>query len=213
MPLDWEPLPTPRRGYEKEFLDLFHELGTATGAKRERVMKWFANVAVPAYETLGAPRVGFDAEADDWLHDRLVKSGRDGELDQIRVEMHGYNVLELMPPCDGFPVYSNHKADERLDRYSFHAELLAGVADALGTELCERAHTMMLPDAHEEFAVRLHEVAAAFSAEHELPDHVATIREPVYPEGSVERRGHLLFAAAKWCTFWSLRGHGLAVSF
>jgi hypothetical protein len=35
----------------------------------------------------------------------------------------------------------------------------------------------------------------------------------VFPDGTPEAKGHLLYAAAKWCTYWSQRGHGLAVSY
>jgi hypothetical protein len=211
MALDWEPLLTPKRGYEQEFVDLFNKLVIASGARRAQLLEWLGNISVPVFETLGAPRVGFDEAADAWLRERAAKSDRLAELDEIKAEMHGYAVLDLMPPCDGFPVYSHYKTKDELERYSFNAELLAGVSEALGDELVRRAHTMMLPKAHREFADRLGEVATRFAAEHGLPEHVATIREPVFPEGSQERHGHILFAAAKWCAYWSGRGHGLAV--
>jgi hypothetical protein len=70
----------------------------------------------------------------------------------------------------------------------------------------------MLPDEHVEYASRWTDVANRFWLDRQLPDHVATVRAPVYPDGSVERIGHILYAAAKWCTFWSERGHGLAIS-
>ena len=213
MGLEWEPLPTPKRGFEREFEALFHKLAAATGSKREQVVSWFNEVAVPPFETIGAPRVGTDEEANAWLRARLEKSNRLAELEQIKIEMHGYCVLELMPPCDGFPVYSSHKIADHLDRYSFHAERLAGLEDVLGSELWKQAYTMMLPAAHCDFAERLLVAADRFVTESGLPAHVASIREPVFPEGTPESRGHILYAAAKWSTYWSKRGHGLAVSF
>jgi hypothetical protein len=213
MALDWEPLPTPRRGYEREFVELFHKLVGATGARREQVMAWFVAISDPPFATIGAPRIGYDAAADDWLRARLEKKGRVAELAAMQLKMHGEHVLEAMPPGDGFPVYSNHLNSEYLDRYSFHAELLGEPAlrDALGDQLWQRAHEMMLVDDHRAFAERLLDVAIRFSEDNELPGHIETVREPVYPEGTVERSGHILFAAAKWCWFWSDRGHGLAV--
>ena len=205
MGLQWEPLPTPKRGHEREFVDLFHKLVASTGAKREQVVGWFNNVAVPPFETIGAPRVGYDLDADVWLFERLEQADRLGELEQVKIEMRGYHVLELMPPCDGFPVYSNHTVQDDLDRYSFHAELLADLRNELGAELCELAYTMMLPEAHRDFAARLFAVANQFAADHALRGNVATVREPVFAKGSQERRGHILYAAAKWCTYWSTR--------
>jgi len=213
MALDWEPLPMPKRGYEREFVELFHKLVGATGARREQVMTWFLAISEPPFATIGAPRIGYDAAADEWLHARLEKSGRLAELTAMQAMLRGDHVLEVMPPCDGFPVYSNHLNAEHLDRYSFHAELLGdpGLRGALGDVLWERAHEMMLVDDHRAFAERLFDVAIGFADDHKLPGHVETTREPVYPEGTAERRGHILFAAAKWCWYWSDRGHGLAV--
>jgi hypothetical protein len=213
MALDWEPLATPKRGYEREFVELFHSLATATDARRERVMRWFASISDPPFTTLGAPRIGHDPAADDWLRARLEKTGRVAELPRLLVEMHGDHVLELLPPCDGFPVYSNHLASEYLDRYSFHAELLADHRETLGEALWQRAHEMMLAEDHKAFAEQLFDIAIRFADEHKLASQVETIREPVFPEGTVERSGHILFAAAKWCWYWSERGYGLAVSY
>src|SRR5689334_22319698 len=163
MALDWEPLATPKRGYEREFVELFHALVKATGARRDRVMRWFTNISDPPFATLGAPRIGHDPAADDWLRARLEKTGRIAELPRLVIEMRG-----------------DH---------------------------------MMLPDDHKAFAEQLFDVAIRFADEHTLPSEVETIREPVFPEGSVERSGHILFAAAKWCWYWSERGYGLAVSY
>lgn len=209
MALDWEPLPKPRPGQEHEFLDLFRKLEGARGSRRERLLEWFANVSEPAYALIGAPRVGHDEAADDWLVKRVEKQQRMDELEEIKRDMYGYCVLALLPPCDGFPVYSNHVGSDSLERYAFNADLVLAEHALIGEELWERAHTAMLPDALAEFAERMHEVAQRFVLEHGLPGHVETIREPVFPEGSQERRAHVVFAAAKWATYWSYRGHGL----
>ena len=70
MGLEWEPLPTPKRGYEKEYESLFKKLATAAPSRREQLASWFSDVSVAPFETIGAPRVGFDAEADEWLRAR-----------------------------------------------------------------------------------------------------------------------------------------------
>lgn len=213
MGLDWEPLPTPKRGYEAEFVQLFGKLASAEGAKRAQVMGWFQNVSEPPFATIGAPRVGYDPDADAWLVDRLAQSGRSAELDSLRVELRGHPVLELLPPCDGFPVYSNHTVDDRLDRYSFAAEQLVELRPVLGDGLWRRAYQMQLPEAHGELAALLADVADRFARENALPVHVATVREPVFAKGTVARQGHVLYAAAKWSAYWAARGHGLAVSY
>jgi hypothetical protein len=208
MALDWEPLPTPKRGYEAEHESLVRKLERADGSLREQAMKWFLDITEPPFATIGAPRIGFDPEADEWLRSRLEKSGRLAELAAIQADMRGDHILEIMPPCDGFPVYSNHREAEHLDRYSFHAELLHGI---VSDDLWQQAHRMLVAPEHRQLAEQLLDAAMRFADDHKLPNHVETIREPVFAEGTPERGGHILFAAAKWCWYWSERGHGLAV--
>ena len=209
MALSWEPLPKPKPGQERELEDLFHKLEGATGARRDRLLAWFSDVSEPAYLGLGAPRVGFDAAADEWLVKRTEKQKRMPELDALKKELHGYNVIQLLPPCDGFPVYSNYLTSDTLERYAFNAQLVLGERELIGDEMFGLAQSAMLAEGLARFAERLHEVAQRYVLETELPAHVETIREPVFPEGSKERRAHVLFAAAKWSTYWSFRGHGL----
>lgn len=209
MALSWEPLPRPKPGQERELEDLFSKLEGATGARRDRLLGWFSDASLPAYLTLGAPRVGFDAAADEWLVKRTEKQKRMPELDTLRAELHGYSVMELLPPCDGFPVYSSYLTSETLERYAFDAERVLAEREIIGDEMWRLAQTAMLAEGLARFAERLHEVAQRYVLENELPAHVETIREPVFPEGTKERRAHVLFAAAKWSTFWSFRGHGL----
>lgn len=218
MVVNWDPLPKAKSGYEREFAELFHKLATATVARRPGLLEWFANVSEPAYAVLGAPRVGYDEAADDWLRKRLAKRApyaqqepqrRATEIEAMIADARGTHVLQLLPPCDGFPVYSNYLHNDALERYSFNAQLILEERGLLGDELWQRAQTPQLPDAHSEFAERLHEIAQRFALDNELGGDVETIREPVFAAGSTARRGHVLFAAAKWCTYWSFRGHGL----
>jgi hypothetical protein len=208
--LEWEPLPKAKRGHEREFADLFRKLQVAKESRRDQLLQWFADVTEPAYALIGAPCVGTDEVADAWLRAKVEKSNRLEELDAIAADMAGTYVLDLLPPCEGFPVY---RSSLEVERYTFHAELLRATSDELGVELCELAYTMMLPEALSDYATRLFVTADRFAADHKLPEHVATIREPVFPEGTDGRRGHVLYAAAKWCEYWSVRGHGLAVTF
>jgi len=207
--LAWEPFPRPRPGHEHEFDELFSKLEMTTGDRRHRLLEWFAPVSEPAYSLLGAPRVGYDDAADEWLAARAQKQRRTEPLEVLRREMHGFYVLALLPPCDGFPVYSTYLTTEGLERYAFDAERLLAERAVLGDELCRVAGFEMSAETLAAYAERLHEAAQRFAVEHDLPGNVETIREPVFPAGTPAGRGHLLFAAAKWATFWSHRGHGL----
>ena len=196
MGLHWEPLMTALPGHEAEFEDLFAKLVTTRGARRDQLTGWLEKVGEPPFKTIGAPRVGYDAAANEWLRARLEKSDRLGELEQMKIDMHGYTVLELMPPSEGFPVYSNHINSDALDRYAFHVQLLLDT-DVLDPSMRARAQTLMLPAEHAAFAADLLAVAKKYAADHALQETVATIREPVFPEGSKDRAGHIAFSAAK----------------
>ena len=208
--LAWEPFPRAKPGHEHEFDDLFAKLEKTTGARRARMLEWFTPISEPAYTLLGAPRVGYDAAADEWLATRAQTERHTTAIEELKREMHGYYVLALMPPGDAFPVYSTYLTTAKLERYAFDAaRLLTEAGEILGDDLCRVASLEMPADTLAAYAERLHEAAQKFSVENNLPGNVETIREPMFAAGTPAGRCHLVFAAAKWATFWSHRGHGL----
>ena len=84
MGLDMRPMGKPKPGFEKRFIEIF-EILTQDKApqptfleklkvkkmptKDELLQEWLAN-QIPSYETIKAPRVGQDKEADDWIRTR-----------------------------------------------------------------------------------------------------------------------------------------------
>jgi hypothetical protein len=208
MGLDWNPMGRPRPGHEEELGRLFREIGGATGKQRETLLTRFREISQPPFEWLGAPRVGSDPNADDWLKERLTRSGQLDKLEQARAAMRGFYVLDLLPECDGFPPYSNYGMSQGVDRFSFRAQFLNDVDDILGPELKQRAFTPMLADDLRQYAGQLYEKATTY-ARSEGVEHVEQIRRPTFEEGSPASRAHILFWAAKWGRFWAERGHGL----
>jgi hypothetical protein len=211
MGLDWNPLPKPKPGREAEFEEVFAELERATAARREdkATLDKFRALSDQPFALMGAPRVGFDDAANAWLRERMTEIGRLDELDKAMEAMHGYCVLALLPPCDGFPRYSNHPFSNELERYAFRASFLKDVEDVLGPELSERAYKNMLANDLLVYGEQLLAKATAFAAERGV-SHVADVDDLSYDEDSDESRAHLIFAAAKWCLFWARRGHGLS---
>ena len=208
MGLDWNPLARPRDGHEEEFIRLFRSLEQEAPVENDPRMARFHEISQAPFELLGAPRVGIDAAADEWLRESLRESGRLDELEKAREGMNGFYVLDLLPPCDGFPVYSHYGAYEGLDRYSFRAKFLDDVEDVLGPELYERAFRRMLASDLEEYGHLLLQAARTF-AESRGVTAVAEAAEAPEEVGSDESRAHILFAAARWCLYWAQRGHGL----
>lgn len=199
MGLDWEPLARPRPEHADEFATLLARL-QATGD--ETVLDRMNAIAIQPFETLAAPRVGYDIAADDWLRGRIAN---EDEIYDSLIKMQGYYVLELLPAYDGFPVYANEGAHRR---YSFRGATLAEARRELGT-LYDEAFRYRSGEQLEDFGERVMSCARRFARRHRIME-IELVREARYPRQSAESRAHVMFAAARWCLFWARRGHGLA---
>lgn len=197
---DWEPLARPRPEHVAEFAALLSRL-QATGD--ESVLDRMNAIAIPPYETLGAPRIGIDDAADEWLRTRVSED----DFYDTSMKMHGYCVLDLLPPCDGFP--TNQPTWPKLDRYTFRGLVLAGVRDDLGALLDEARY--MSADQLEDYGERVMARARRFARDHRIMD-VEQVSGLPSEARSIASRARIMFAAARWCLFWSRRGHGLAPS-
>ena len=209
MGLDWNPLSRPKPGHEQEFANIVemnvHELPPK---EQQRIIARLQDISEAPFETLGAPRVGFDPEAEEWLASQLKLSGRRESLASARKRMHGFYVLDLLPPNPGLPVYTS-QGYEGVDRYTFRGEFLKDVSGLLGEELFEAAYSLMTASELNVYGGRVLAVARAFAAKHGL-ERLEEQRDP--PENdasSPEAHAHVLFSAARWCLWWSARGHGL----
>ena len=199
--LDWEPLARPKPEHAEEFAALLARL-QATGD--ESVLDRMNAISTAAFETLGAPRVGFDDAADEWLR---AKVGDDDFYD-MSMKMHGWYVLDLLPACDGFPFYSSHRGWPKLDRYSFSGSFLMNARDELGALLFE-AFRYMSAEQLEDYGERLLACARRFARERRIME-VELVDLPDFEKGSPEARAHVMFAGGRWCLYWARRGHGLA---
>lgn len=208
MGLDWNPLARPKDGHEEEFVQLFRTLQEKTPGHNEELLARFHEISLAPFEALGAPRVGFDAAADEWLRESMREAGRLDELAEAQSAMKGYYVLDLLPPCDGFPVYSSNGAYDGVDRFSFRAKFLDDVEDVLGPDLYQRAYERMLAFELEAYGNQLLAKAREFAASRGI-GAAAETAEPPEEFGTDESRAHILFAAARWCLYWAGRGHGL----
>ena len=83
MGLDMRPLGKPIPGFKKRFVEIFQMvtndeipqpsvmdklLGRKCPTREELLEEWY-DIQIPSYETIKAPRVGRDKEADDWALD------------------------------------------------------------------------------------------------------------------------------------------------
>lgn len=210
MGLDWNPMARPKKGHELEFERLvIQDLDAMDESELARHISRFGEISEAPYETLGAPRVGHDSAANEWLHDRLREQGRENEYEKATLEMAGYYVLDLVPESPGLPVYSSG-GYEGVDRYTFRGAFLDVVQDQIGRELHERAWQKMSAAELLEYGNALMEAAHSYADQHGLADleERRLPPEPFDPQ-TAPTRVHILFSAAKWCLWWGRHGHGL----
>jgi len=222
MGLDWNPLGKPKPGAEEEFAVLFKQLGELPtkpswferirlrrrGIDREAIYNRWHEIQISPHETLGAPRVGESAEADAWARERYNEMEEpERSEDEFMKEMRGYYVLALVPPCDGLPFYSNWAAGY-VERFSFRAAFLQVCEDIIPKDTFGKCYESCLAP---ELAVLGHELracAASFAKQKNL-EHIEFAKDVEFNEESPETRLDILYAAARWCEYWSSRGHGL----
>jgi len=230
MGLDWNPLGKPKKGMEEEFYRLLGQLSLAkdwvqpAGFSFEKVSKSrqdalrerFFAIQVSPNETLDAPRVGRDADAEAWIRSQYDDAPhKPPTIEEWVSQFNGYYVLELLPPSDGLPVYSNEALGSYWQRWSFRAQFFVDCEDVLGEALFGEAWLHHLPDQLADFGERLMACAREYARIHNV-SHILNAR---WFSKEEEERGedrthplhkaHIVASAARWAAFWSSRGHGL----
>ena len=130
-------------------------------------------------------------------------------------KFHGLYVLELLPESDGLPAYSNGGTDSYCESYTFRAKFLEGCADVLDEELLMEAWGHHTAAELMDYGKRLSEAARAFAQKHEVADVLGKRLppQPVTDWDDPAVQAHIVDSAARWCAFWSERGHGMIADF
>ena len=207
MGLDWNPGPKTRLGLEEEFARIWGRLHSKWCWNRSGKKKRFEEITVNAFDTLQTPRVGYDKRADEWarvaFEDRVDKSLT---MEAFLKGMKGFYVLEVLPPCDGIPRYTNGQPGGYVERYSFRGQFLVDCTEIIGDELLGGAYVSKLPRETGEYGSALLARAQEFAAKRGMT--LATVHEAEDPD-TVEFHMDVVLSAGRWCQFWSSRGHWL----
>lgn len=211
MGLDLLPLSKPKSGFESEFDQLFQSIFRTTNgadrADRDVRIARLQEITIAPYEVLGAPRVGEDPAADAWLRALMADLEEEVSFEELKSRMDGYYVLDLVPPCDGLPIYTNCKLG-RVEAYSFRGSYLFNCDDVLGDAMISRAWTPMKADELIAYGEGLKEQAANYATEHGVMAVLGQHDPPCdleLPCGLA----HIADSAGRWCVFWGERGFGL----
>jgi hypothetical protein len=157
---------------------------------------------------VGAPQVGSSAEADAWARERYKElQSSDPSESEFMQEMQGHYVLALAPPCDGFPYYSNWTAGY-VERFSFRAQFLHDCEDIIPEDTFTRCYKSCLASGLAMVGQELRACATSYARALHL-EHIEFVADGDFEEKSPESKLDIIYSAARWCEYWSSRGHGL----
>lgn len=223
MGLDMRPMGKPKPGFEKRFTEIFEMVsqdripqpsifdklkGKKLPSKDELLQEWFAG-QIQTYETIKAPKVGRDKEADEWIKSKYNELEKKPSFDEFLKEHDGYYVIELAKEKDGVPVYIAMGQDENV----FRGQFLSDCGDIIGEDLVNEAWETKLADKTLDYGNRLMSAADKLAKEKNL-EYLKTQRLPpdTY-EDSIESKLHIVFSLAKWLIFYGKNGHGYEADF
>ncbi len=211
MGLDLEPLGKSRPGFEDEWDRLLRRLyadDELSDVEQERLIE----ISIPSHETLGAPVVGKDKRADEWvLKNKPANDSRSN--DEYLESLLGFHVVELVQ-VDGVPDYSNGSLGY-VDSHTFRGQILETCSDLIDNETLEAAWRLVItPEEAKAYGERL---LAAAEGEPRKSEPKSWFRRVFgnQPSGaaSVEDQREILRSAGKWFVFWGARGHPIWANF
>jgi len=168
MGLDMRPLSKPKAGKEQRFYELYSLIPSENLSpdQREQLLEeWFA-LGIPSYETIKAPQVGRDAQADAWLREQYDADDNPDKppFDEVYQDYQGYYVIELAPEQDSVPVYRAFGQDANV----FRGQFLADCQDLISEDLLNEAWSNHLAEEAVDYAQRLLAAVTPIAQQHGL---------------------------------------------
>ena len=223
MGLDMRPMGKPKKGFEKRYVEIFELIfqnkvpkptmvdklkGRKNPTKEELLQEWFEN-QISTYETIKAPRVGYDKNADEWMKNKYEKLEQKPPLEEFLKGNEGYYVIELAEEQDGVPVYVAMGQDENV----FRGEFLRDCKDIIGEDLVNEAWNTKLANDTLDYGNRLMTVADKLAKEYNLEYLKSQRYCPNSDENTIESKLHIVYSLAKWLIFYGKNGHGYEADF
>lgn len=174
----------------------------------------FNEISTPAYENVGAPRVGYDAAADAWII-KAQQAQTSDEIAQTLMQFHGHYVLQLVE-CDGLPVYSNACFYDGVDETSFRGSFLEDCTNVISDEILAQAWEHKVPEAALDYGRALLEAAyAAETSPREKRKSLLSRLSFSKPAATLplQEQMDIVRAAGQWFMFWGERGHPIRAYF
>ncbi len=213
MGLDMRPLSKPKAGKEQRFYELYSLIPSENLSpdQREQLLEeWFA-LGIPSYETIKAPQVGRDAQADAWLREQYDADDNPDKppFDEVYQDYQGYYVIELATEQDSVPVYRAFGQDENV----FRGQFLADCQELIGEDLLNEAWSNHLAEEAVDYAHRLIAAVTPTAQQHGLEYLKDQYEPPEAEPESLESQLHIVYSLARWLIFYGSRGHGYEADF
>lgn len=173
----------------------------------------FQEISTPAYEALGAPRVGFDEVANAWIFDAQDAKTSE-ERAAVLEKFHGHYALPLVK-SDGLPKVSHGGLYEGVDETSFRGSALELCGDVLSKAMIDGAYEHRLPEAAVAYGRALLAAANAASPPDPAPPPKKGLLtrlglgRPPRPAEPFEKQLEIVREAGRWFVFWGERGHAI----
>ena len=215
MGLDLVVEGTAKPGYEREWRHLL-ERSFADKELSEAEVARFQQICIPSHERIGAPRVGYDRAADQWIVERQ-KAKTPEDVAAVLREFEGYYVVSLVQ-CDGVPKYSNGGMFAGADERSFRGSFFNDCGDVLSQDLLHDAWNHKFPEQAVAYGKALLAAADTAPAAGTTPKRRRTLlsrlglakeRQPVPIADQLD----IVRAAGRWFIFWGERGHPIRAWF
>lgn len=214
MGLDWNPGNKAKPGFEADYARLMQAVDSAAETEKEALRERFFEISTSAYETLAAPRVGFDAVADDWARARYRENpSAAATMEEFLSKLKGFYVVDLVPECDGIPPYSNGSTGGYVEPFSFRGQFLTDCKDVIGETLLEEAYKFKSASDLVRYGNDLLTCGRRYAEQHGCSS-VEGMRNDWDKIGDSQAGdppalAHIILCAAKWCLYWGARGHVL----
>jgi len=217
------PMGKPKAGFEEKFKELFNLIsgktkeqisfmeflkGKRAKSKEKLLQEWY-DIQIPTYETIKAPMVGRDAEANEWIKNKYKESNQSISEEDFVNNEYGYYVIELAKERDGVPVYVSGGNDENV----FRGQYLNDCIQIIGEELVAEAWWTKLSDETLDYGNRLMLKAEKIAKDNNMEDLKNQREPPDSDETKLDWQLHIVFSLAKWLIFYGKNGHGYEADF
>ena len=170
----------------------------------QEIVDRYLEISFPAYENIGAPRVGFDKAADDWMLQHYAANKQEDETEvQFLERMKGYYALDVLKNCDGIPRYRAFGGEA----YIFRGQFSNDLQEELG-ELYNKAYEYLNAEELVTYGKEIMDLASEYATQHQTEFVKGDTNEEGVDEGPAYKT-HLLRNFGRWCLFWGKKGHGM----